>query len=75
MEAGEITAPRERNVAYWGNNGQRVAQGLNRYAAIDPERTSGVQRSSASNYIIRLFWMLPAGPMQRKMEPRRLSEF
>ena len=23
-------------VAYWANNGQRVAQGLNRYAAIDP---------------------------------------
>jgi len=24
---------------YWGNNGQRAAQGLNRYAAIDPMRT------------------------------------
>ena len=29
-------------VAYWGNNGQRVAQGLNRYAAIDPSATLAV---------------------------------
>src|ERR1035437_3444744 len=33
-------------VAYWTNNGQRVAQGLNRYAANDPKRTWRVRRST-----------------------------
>ena len=28
-------------VAYWGNNGQRAARSLNRYAAFDPFRNSG----------------------------------
>jgi hypothetical protein len=34
--------PQPSNGRYWGNNGQRAARTLNKYAAIDPERTLAV---------------------------------